>query len=171
MSERLFHDSCFNSDIAVQSLINSPDLVAAEYYSVHLLYACFIRGDKIYIYIFFWSPSTRRVHLFNANRIKSEFLMGLIESIEKPRNLPSTIFLLKFHFITRNSALQIHRETTDHKNKPDWETKWSLDTIKTHNIVQPALRKSHLNNTSRSTSVFLTNIKVVLVIFLFRFYL
>ena len=61
------HDSSFISDIAVHSLINSPDHVSAENFGVYSLYACFLLGDKI----FFWSPSTRRVHLFNANRIKS----------------------------------------------------------------------------------------------------
>ena len=66
--------------------------------------------------------SEASVHLFNANIIKSDFLMRLIESTEMLRNL---LFLT--YFITRNSAFRILRETTDDKNKPAWEKKFEPD--------------------------------------------
>ena len=74
MRKRPFHDSSFTSDAAVQSFISSSDHVSAENFSVYSLYACFILGDKIFLL----SSLTRGVHLFNGNRINSEFLMQLI---------------------------------------------------------------------------------------------
>ena len=85
--------SCFTSSIAVQSLIYSTDVVSTENHLVHLVYASFTLGDKIFF-------SEAPVHLFNANIIKSDFLMRLIESTEMLRNLPfpNIFYYKKFGF-------------------------------------------------------------------------
>ena len=71
---------------------------------------------------FFSFFSEAPVHLFNANIIKSEHL---IESIEMPRNLPtSNIFHYCKKFCFPDSQ---GNHCTDDKNKPAWEMKFEPD--------------------------------------------